>query len=134
MNEAKRPFVDSNVVVYLMSGDRDKAGKAESIIAKGGVISVQVLNEFTSVARRKLALTWVEIEEVIEALKTNLEVVPLTLSVYERARALAAKHEFNFYDASIIAAALANGCDVVLSEDLQHGQKLAALRIENPFR
>lgn len=134
MSGAKRPFFDTNVVVYLMSGDAAKASKAESLIANGGVISVQVLNEFTSVARRKLALTWAETEEVLEALKANLEIVPLTLSVHERALALASAHELNIYDASIVAAALESGCDAVLSEDMQHGQKFAALRVENPFR
>lgn len=134
MSGAKRAFFDTNVVVYLMSGDAAKGGKAESLIAKGGIISVQVLNEFTSVAQRKLALTWSEIQEVVEALKANLDVVPLTLSVHERALALSSAHELNIYDASILAAALESGCDTVLSEDMQHGQKFAALRFENPFR
>ncbi len=134
MSGAKRPFFDTNVVVYLMSGDAAKASTAESLIANGGVVSVQVLNEFTSVARRKLALTWTETEEVLEALKANLEIVPLTLSVHERALALSSAHELNIYDASIVAAALESGCDAVMSEDMQHGQKFAPLRIENPFR
>jgi len=134
MSGAKRPFFDTNVVIYLMSGDAAKASKAERLIANGGVVSVQVLNEFTSVARRKLALTWAETQDVLEALKANLEIVPLTLSVHERALALASAHELNIYDASIVAAALESGCDTVLSEDMQHGQKFAALRIENPFR
>lgn len=134
MSGAKRPFFDTNVVIYLMSADAAQAGKAESLIAGGGVISVQVLNEFTSVARRKLALTWSEIQEVLEALKANLEVAPLTPTIHERALALSSAHEINIYDASIVAAASESGCDTVLSEDMQHGQKFAALRIENPFR
>jgi len=132
MSGAKRPFLDTNIVVYLMSGDDDKASTAESLIASGGIISVQVLNEFTSVARRKLALSWAEIEEVLRALTANLEVVPVTLRVHERA--LASAHDLNIYDASIVAAALENDCDVVVSEDLQHGRTFTDLRIENPFR
>lgn len=134
MSGAKRPFLDTNIVVYLMSGDATKASKAESLIASGGVISTQVLNEFTSVARRKLALSWAETEEVLQALKANLEVVSVTLRVHERAVALASAHDINIYDASILAAALENGCDVVVSEDMQHGQTFTGLRIENPFR
>jgi len=134
MSGAKRPFLDTNVVVYLMSGDAAKASKAESLIASGGVISVQVLNEFTSVARRKLSLNWAEIGDVLEALKANLEIVPVTLGVHERAVALASAHELNIYDASIVAAALENNCEAVLSEDMQHGQKFEGLRIHNPFR
>ena len=82
MSGAKRPFLDTNIIVYLMSGDVAKASRAESLIAGGGVISTQVLNEFTSVARRKLALSWPETAEVLQALKANLEVVPLTLSIH----------------------------------------------------
>jgi predicted nucleic acid-binding protein len=134
MSGPKRPFLDTNIVVYLMSGDAAKANKAESLIASGGVISAQVLNELTSVARRKLALSWAETEEVLQALKANLEVVSVTLRVHERAVALASAHDINIYDASILAAALENGCDVVVSEDMQHGQTFTGLRIENPFR
>lgn len=133
MSGAKRPFLDTNIIVYLMSGDVAKASRAESLIASGGVISTQVLNEFTSVARRKLALSWGETEEVLQALKANLEVVPLTLSLHERAVALASAHDLNIYDASIVAAALENGCDVVLTEDMQNGQAFMGLRIVNPF-
>jgi predicted nucleic acid-binding protein len=133
MSGAKRPFLDTNIIVYLMSGDVAKASKAESLIAGGGFISTQVLNEFTSVARRKLALSWAETEEVLQALKANLEVVPLTLAIHERAVVLASAHGLNIYDALIVAAALENGCDVVVSEDMQHGQMLMGLRIENPF-
>jgi predicted nucleic acid-binding protein len=133
MSGAKRPFLDTNIVVYLMSGDAAKASKAESLIAKGGIISAQVLNEFTSVARRKLTLSWAETEEVLQALKANLEVVPVTLGVHELAVALASAYDLNIYDASIVAAALENACDVVMSEDMQHGQMFTSLRIENPF-
>jgi len=134
MSGAKRPFLDTNIVVYLMSGDAAKANKAENLIASGGVISVQVLNEFTSVARRKLSLSWAETQDVLEALKANLEIVPVTLSVHERGVALASAHDLNIYDASIVGAALENNCDAILSEDMQHGQKFEGLRIHNPFR
>jgi predicted nucleic acid-binding protein len=133
MSGAKRPFLDTNIIVYLMSGDLAKASMAESLIDSAGVISTQVLNEFTSVARRKLALSWPETEEVLQALKANLEVVPLTLSIHERAVALACAHDLNIYDASIVAAALENGCDVVVSEDMQNGQAFMGVRIVNPF-
>jgi predicted nucleic acid-binding protein len=129
----RRPFFDTNVIVYLMSGEPAKASKAESLIAGGGVISVQVLNEFASVARRKLALSWAETEEVLEALKANLEVAPLTLSVHERAVRLASAHTLNIFDASIVAAAIESGCDLVLSEHMSHGQTFETVRIKNPF-
>lgn len=133
MSGVRSAFIDTNIIVYLMSGDVAKASKAESLIANGGVISVQVLNEFTSVARRKLAMSWAETEEVLQALKANLEVVSLTLAIHECAVALASAHDLNIYDSSIVAAALESGCEVVMSEDMQHGQMLMGVRIENPF-
>ena len=134
MSAVKRPFIDTNVVVYLMSDEPGKANKAERLVGGGGVISVQVLNEFVSIGRRKIGLSWAETEEVLDALKANLEVVPVTLGVHERAVRLAHKHELNIYDASIVSAALESGCDAVFSEDMQHGQKFETLRIANPFR
>ena len=133
MSGVRSAFIDTNIIVSLMSGDVAKASKAESLIANGGVISVQVLNEFTSVARRKLAMSWAETEEVLQALKANLEVVSLTLASHECAVALASAHELNINDASIIAAAGENRCDVVVSEDMQNGQAFMELCIVNPF-
>ncbi len=134
MSAAKRPFFDTNIIVYLTSGDAARAGKAEGLIADGGVISVQVLNEFASVARRKIALSWAETEEVLEALKANLEVVPLTLAIHERAVGLASAHNLNIYDAGIVSAAIESGCDAIWSEDMQHGRTFETVRIANPFR
>ncbi len=134
MTAPKRSFFDTNIIVYLLSGEPAKADKAESLIANGGAISVQVLNEFTSVARRKMALSWAETERVLDALKANLEVVPLTLAVHERAVRLACAHALGIYDAMIVAAAIENKCELVISEDMNHGQKFEAVRIENPFR
>jgi len=133
MSAAKRPFFDTNIIVYLMSGEVEKAATAEALLARGGVVSVQVLNEFVSVARRKIALSWAETGEVLEALKANLEVVPVTRSVHERAVELAAAHGVHIYDANIVAAAIESGCDLIFSEDFQHGRSFASVRIENPF-
>lgn len=134
MSGAKRPFLDTNIVVYLLSGEAAKADTAERLVAAGGVVSTQVLNEFVSVARRKIALGWAEIEEILGALKANLDIVPVTLGIHERAVALAAAHDLNFYDALIVAAALQSGCDRVVSEDLQNGQTFGSLKVQNPFR
>lgn len=134
MSAAKRPFFDTNVVVYLTSGDQAKADRAEALLAAGGVISVQVLNEFAAVARRKIALTWAETKDVLDALKANLEVTSVTLKMHERAVALAVAHDLNIYDATIVAAAIESGCDVLISEDMSHGQKFETVLITNPFR
>jgi predicted nucleic acid-binding protein len=134
MSVAKRPFIDTNIIIYLASGDIRKADRSEEILAAGGVLSVQVLNEYVSVARRKLALSWEETREVIAAVKSACEIVPLSVQAQATAMRLSEMSQISIYDASIVAAALEAGCDTLWSEDMQHGQKFETLSIVNPYR
>jgi predicted nucleic acid-binding protein len=134
MSVAKRAFIDTNVIVYLASGDARKADRSEKILAAGGVLSVQVLNEYVSVARRKLALSWTETREVIAAVKSACEIVPLSVEAQAAAMRISEISQISIYDASIVAAALEAGCDTLLSEDMQHGQKFETLSVVNPYR
>ena len=134
MSVAKRAFIDTNVIVYLASGDARKADRSEKILAAGGVISVQVLNEYVSVARRKLALSWAETREVIAAVKSACEIVPLSVEAQAAAIRISEMSQLSIYDASIVAVALEAGCDTLLSEDMQHGQTFETLSIVNPYR
>lgn len=129
-----RTFLDTNVILYLLSGDGPKADRAEALLAKGGIVSVQVLNEVTSVCRRKLGMPWQEIDELLLAVKAACEVVPLTLETHERAVAIAKRCGLSFYDANIIASALLAGAEEVWSEDMQDGMNIDGLTIRNPFR
>jgi predicted nucleic acid-binding protein len=134
MNVAEA-FFDTNVLVYLLSADAAKADIAEAAIAAGGHVSVQVLNEFVSIARRKAGLDWNEIDEVLQPIRRVCIVHPLTVDTHDSARELAMTHDLNFYDASIVASAILAGCDVLYSEDLQHGQRFAqSLKVQNPFK
>ncbi|WP_374572904.1 PIN domain-containing protein [Phenylobacterium sp.] len=130
---AERAFLDTNVLLYLLSEDAEKAGRAEALIQAGGVISVQVLNEFANVARRKFAASWDAVHETLDLLKDALAVEPLTLETHEVALALAERYRFSIYDSLILSAALQAGCGVVYSEDLQDGQATGELQIRNPF-
>jgi predicted nucleic acid-binding protein len=134
MSAADRVFIDTNVIVYLLSADRTKADRAEAVLAAGGVVSVQVLNEFVAVARRKLALDWPDVREVLTAVRANCEVAALTAAIHDRALAIAEAAGLHIYDAAIIAAAAENGCTTLCSEDLSHGQRIDGVRIVNPFR
>ena len=128
-------FLDTNVLVYLASEDAAKANQAEAVLAAGGVISVQVLNELANVARRKMRLSWPELRALLETLRSFLTVHPLTVEIHEAGLALAERYGFSLYDAMIVASALDAGCDTLLSEDMQHGMVLdEGLRILNPFR
>jgi predicted nucleic acid-binding protein len=80
-------FFDTNVVLYLLSADEHKANAAEALLAQGGMVSVQVLNEAASVCRRKLKLPWSEVHELLDAVKACCEVVTLSLATHERAPA-----------------------------------------------
>ncbi len=127
-------FLDTNVVLYLMSGDARKADRAEALLAAGGVVSVQVLNEVASVARRKLDLAWPDLLELLTAVRAACRVEPLTTDTHDAAIAIARRHQLNLYDALIVASAAAAGCNRLYTEDLQHGQRFGPrLQVVNPF-
>ena len=133
MSESKA-FFDTNILLYLLSADEAKAGQAEDTIAGGGVISVQVLNEFASVASRKLQMPYAEIQEILSQIRTICAVEPITVAIHDRGLRLAEQYGFSIYDAMIVAAALMSECTTLYSEDMQHGQIIDnQLIIRNPF-
>lgn len=135
MREAEsRAFLDSNVVLYLLSEDATRADAAEALLKTRPVISVQVLNEVTSVCRRKLKMAWNEIAQFLDPLRYFCEVVPLTVEVHDSARRIAERHRLSFYDACIVAAAVTANCGTLYSEDLNRDQVMENnLTVRNPF-
>lgn len=128
-------FIDTNVLVYVASGDATKADRAEAVIRDGGAISVQVLNEFTHVARRKMRLSWTETQSFLSVIRGLLTVRPVTVEIHESGLALAERHGFSIWDAMVVASALDADCDMLWSEDMQDGVMIESrLRIVNPFR
>ena len=128
-------FFDTNVLLYLASGDTAKANRAEKLLGDGGAISVQVLNELASVARRKMRMSWGDTHRFLSTLRELLTVHPITIEVHESGLALAERYNLSLYDAMIAASALHAGCDTLWSEDMQHGMALdERLRIADPFR
>jgi predicted nucleic acid-binding protein len=131
-----RVFLDSNVLIYALSADQERGSIAQAALARGGVISVQVLNEVASVSIRKLGLSWSDATDTLRSIRALTdEPVPIDLSIHERALELSARYGSQIYDALIVAAALSARCDVLLTEDMQDGQVIeGTLRIQNPFR
>jgi predicted nucleic acid-binding protein len=126
-------FFDTNILVYAQEAS-PKGDIARLLMEQGGTISIQVLNEFASVMKRKYSRTWAEIEAALQDVETVLEDIrPITLAHHHKAITLARDHTLSFYDALIIAAALDAECDVLFSEDLQHGREFGALEVVNPF-
>jgi predicted nucleic acid-binding protein len=128
-------FLDTNVLLYVASEESKKADRAEEILAAGGTISVQVLNEVVNVARRKMRMSWEDISRFLAAVRNLATVAPLTVETHEVGIALAERYGFATYDAMIVASALLSDCDILWSEDMQHGMAVdGRLRIANPFR
>ncbi|MES1196003.1 MAG: PIN domain-containing protein [Steroidobacter sp.] len=127
-------FFDTSILLYLLSKDADKADRAETLLAARGVISVQVLNEFTAVATRKLKMPMSEVKEILETIRTMCRVEPVAVETHDRGIAIMERYGFSLYDSLLIAAALLAGCKTLYSEDLQHGQMIdRQLRVVNPF-
>jgi predicted nucleic acid-binding protein len=131
-----KAFFDTNVLIYAVVQDDPRSARAEEILLSGGVLSVQILNEFVSVARRKLAMSWREVNQALDAFRVLCTApLPITVKIHEAALKIAEWHSYNIYDALVVAAALDAGCATLYSEDLQHNQTIAGqLIIKNPFR
>jgi len=127
-------FFDTNVLVYANSQGDSRTAPARQLLLDGGVVGVQVLNEFASVARAKLGFTWEQVQEAIE----NIVILcpnprPLTIETHLHALRLSKKYRLSIWDGLIVAAAAEARCSKLLTEDLQHGQVVEGVRIENPF-
>lgn len=133
MKAAER-FFDTNVLLYLLSADGNKADRAEAALAAGGIVSVQVLNEFASVASRKLGMPIPEIREVLAAIRAVCRVVPVGEETHDLGLQVAERYGLSVYDSMIVASALLAGCKSLLTEDMQDGQAFdGRLKIHNPF-
>ncbi|MFC3530232.1 PIN domain-containing protein [Paracoccus mangrovi] len=128
-------FFDTNVLIYLLSEDRAKADIAEGLLRDGGTVSVQVLNEIANVTQRKFRMSWAQSDDFLLMIREFVTVDPLTYETHDLGIALARKHALSVYDAMIVAAGLLADCDMLLSEDMQDGFRVAdRITISNPFR
>lgn len=134
-----KAFVDTNILIY--AHDVDAAAKhqrAKSIMQelwsqRAGALSTQVLQEFYVNVTRKIALPLtkksaraVVSSYLIWCVETTSEEISAAFAIEDDAR-------IGFWDALIVAAAVKAGADRILSEDLNPGQTIAGVRIENPF-
>jgi predicted nucleic acid-binding protein len=126
-------FFDTNVLLYLVSGNTAKADRAEELLTNGGSISVQVLNEFASVATRRYDVEIAKIREILLVIRAVCSVKPLEVETHDLGLELAERYRYSIYDSMIVAAALRAGCSTLFSEDLQNRQRIGTLTIRNPF-
>ncbi len=127
-------FLDSNVLIYAFTND-PRAARAQELLAGDCITSVQGLNEFANIGRRKLGMDWIELKLALASLRAVLrDVVPVDLPAHDTALAIAERHRLGIYDSLMIATALAAGSDTLWSEDMQDGMVIdSRLRIANPF-
>ena len=131
-----KAFFDTNVLIYAALRNDPRSERAEELLAAGGVISVQVLNEFVSVARRKHQIPWGPLRTALQWIRILCPgVVPIQVETHELAVTVAEKYAYKIYDSLIVAAALESKCGTLYSEDLQDGQLIdGRMTIRNPFR
>ena len=134
-------FLDTNLFIYQLDlSDPEKSEKADDLIRSAidggsGCISFQVLQECMNTVLRKaeVPLGVTEARAYLDYVLMPLMHVSPSAQLYHRALDIKDRYRYGFYDSLIIAAALQAGCKKLLSEDLQHGQAIDTLTIENPF-
>jgi len=128
-------FFDTNVLIYAVALEDPRNARAEELLASGGTISVQILNEFVSVARRKILMSWRDVKGALDAFRVLCpSPLPITMEMHEAALKIAEQHGYGIYDALVVAAALEAECAILYSEDFQDGQTIdGRLTIRNPF-
>lgn len=127
-------FLDSNVLLYLLSTDAEKADTVERLLARGGMVSIQVFNEIASVALRKFGKDLRDVRHFLQDLRRVCDIVPTDLGSHERGLDIAERYRFSIHDSMLIAAALQAECTTFYSEDLQRGQRIENLTIRSPLR
>jgi len=132
---AKKIFFDTNTLLYLLSSDSKKADWVSSNLQQSNVISVQVLNEFTSASLRKIKISNAELDEFLDLFVSTFNVIKLDIETFKTGLMISRRYGYQHYDSMIIAAALEAGCERLYSEDMQHRQIInKKLQIVNPFQ
>lgn len=132
-------FLDTNVLLYSISGAPDEGRKRQVAIElldrDDCALSVQVLQEFYAQATRDSRPDRISHELAVGLIETwmRFAVQDNDVEVMRHALAIRAAHGLSFWDCAIVAAAVAQGCREVLTEDLAHGRQLEGVRIVNPF-
>lgn len=131
-----KTFLDTNIVVYLYSGDEpEKRAAALALIEQNNsIVSTQVLSELANTLSRKFGLSYDVVAQAIAEVRDACTVVPVMPDTIAQALDLAKKYRYSYYDSLILAAALSAGCVTLATEDMQYGQIIESdLTIRNPF-
>lgn len=135
-------FLDTNILVYLF--DKSEKQKhtfiihfiSNRLLDSKIFVSIQVINEFINVTSKKISspVSIMKQKEILELLNELFLIAPLNLSTSRKALEINETHKFSFWDSLIVASALENNCNIIYTEDLQHGYIIEnKLSINNPF-
>jgi predicted nucleic acid-binding protein len=128
-------FVDSNIWLYLFDADQHKKNTVLRLLSENHTISTQVLSENANVCLKKLRMTEVIVSQHIQHLTSACHVVLLKPSTIKMALQIKQNHQLSFYDSQILAAAIENQCNILLSEDLSEGATYESkVKVINPFK
>ena len=136
---AAKVFLDTTILVYAQDQDspveRRRSREVIAALAQSGtgVISTQVLQEFYVTVTRKLGVAPLAAKRVLQTFKI-FEIVQASPDLIERAIDCSVLNTISFWDALIVAAAASSGCAIVYSEDLNPGQTIQGVRVEDPMR
>ncbi len=127
--------LDSNIIIYSHSlDDENKRTISRRFFKEKPVVSSQVISEYLNVMNRSFKMPKKELMESCSLWLEKCEIQPIVLSTIKLAQYLISRYDFQMFDGIIIAAALEANCQIVYSEDMQHGQIIEnTLKIINPF-
>jgi len=136
---ADKVFIDTNVFVYLYSGndeDRNKRRLAyEAINQYDCQISTQVLNEFSNICIKKLEISNRRLQNIITQICSYCDIAYIDEDTVDKAIEINAKYGYSYYDSLIIVSALERNCKYILTEDMADGQVIEGnLTIKNIFK
>ena len=134
-------FLDTNVLVYSFDEvHKSKRQKANALIqdalrTQKGMISYQIIQEFLSTTTKKFSVHFKQedLKDYVQAVLWPLCAVYPSQELFQSALSCHYQHRISFYDALVVSAAFAGGCKILYSEDLQHGQVISGVKIQNPF-
>ena len=134
MPAEQRAFIDSNIVPYALGDDLLKQQAAWRILFQFPLISVQVLNECSNVLIKKRKIDKSLVLSTLQDILKFVSVEAIGMPIVETAWILLDRYQFSYFDSLILASALTANCQILYSEDLQHGQVIdERLTIINPF-
>jgi predicted nucleic acid-binding protein len=130
---------DTNILIYAIdSSEGEKHKLASKLLLRAAVLRqplmLQTLNEFAAVVTRKRLISATQVAKILQFHQKSFSIVPPTID--DMFAAVHAQHEHNipFFDALLWATSKRAGCQVLLTEDFQHGRSLGGLQFINPFK